>query len=507
MAITVPKYNRQVEVDTPRYQDAPSIPKTDLSPNMRSLNVIGQANQNLADTGVKIAGLISKHMQERVKQKQEAEVASREFSYRTEMQQLLYSKERIKIKNQDGEYETTAGLLNRPLDQASGIGMELREKQQALKDKYLKGLTTREQYDALNKSMDGTFTSAYGMTLNYEADQSRKADISKHTLKAEQQILSGALIGDPKLLNNAIDNLNSTVDKIGAIEGLDEESLDYARKKKASILAANSAESFLANTGSLDGAIGLLDSVKKRILPYQYEDIKKKLNANKKSIDNLAKENLNMQKDELYSKLFDGSLTLREVEAVNKPIEQGGIGGKAAVDLKNKVIKAQNVILKDITTDSTSAEKYINLVDKIISDQSTAYDLKEMMVDYYSDGVLSSEETKQINGVKKILNDMKWNKESGWFKNVVEGVKFWGGKNASNEVLAGALRKIVTNGATFKDAESADAFKNEIIKESQIKLHPQRATYNIGDKIQRGGNTFEVTGYDDSGKVLFKRVK
>lgn len=475
MAIRVPvqKYDQQISPVTPKIQNAPSVPKLNLSPGLSAINKIGQANVELGETVAKVGQVIAKHAQQRQLEIDEADVSARESSFRLDLQNILYDKE-METKTVEGqEMQVPRGLMNRQLDQSDGITRDFDARFSDLKQKYLSGLRTKDQWNAMAKSLDGNYLSSRNMIINHEGDQFRKSLINKHEMNAKQVISSGSTISDTPTLLTSIDNLDGLVNKMGNVNGQDAETIAFNQKDKASDLVQNSVESFLQNTGNLDGAIKLLNSVKDRILPDKYQDIKEKLRADKRTIDRLAKDQLDIQKDSLYTKYFDGTLTLQDVYAVNKPIEKGGIGGKAAVDLKNKLIKAQNTELKDITTDDSAAEKYVTLVNEMVKDDITNFDLKELMIDYHSDGIITGEEANKMAEIKKVMQDMKWNKSSGMFVNSVKAIKSWfGANNPDDKALGSALRKLVNSGVSQSE-EQMNKTTQDIIRQEQISVNPK----------------------------------
>lgn len=511
MAITVPKYNRQVEVDTPRYQDAPSIPKTDLSPNMRSLNVIGQANQNLADTGVKIAGLISKHMQERVKQKQEAEVSAREVSYRTEIQDLLYSKEPVKIKSGDQEIEAPAGYMNRQLDQAQGSTIELESKYKDIKNKYLSGLKTREQYDSLSKSMDSTFLSARGMVINNEGDQFRKSMITKHEMNASQQISSGALIGNAETLNGAIDNLNNTYSKIGSVAGWDADTLAYNQKDKASGLVSNAVNSFLLNTGDLKKSKELLDSAKDKILPDQYEKIEKHLNSSAVTIKKNLEHNALIAKTQNRFDMINGVATGK----INWDNSFDTIKKVSVVD-SDLAEAMQKVVSSDgkYTPESQSNDEYQKMVSGIFSSSNN-----EEVSKFLIDAMNSAGNGKISRDRLAILVNAAQNRAKALPQTHLDGkpipptqIAIDGGVQAIvrwNEQHANKDPEVLDNymGAIQSGKTPVEAY-NLATDTYKTKINPAKTQYQIGQIINnpKTGLSAEVIGYNDKGSPLV-RVK
>jgi hypothetical protein len=472
--IPLKKYDQQVSLDTPRFQDAPSVPKVDLSGGLSGINKIGQANQQLAGTIGTIGETLAKHAIERQLDSDNAEVSARETIAIKKLQDLLYSKdiENRKIDGQD--IEVPKGYMNRLGVQSNGSTIEFEESFNQLRQETLSGLRTKAQYESLNKSLEARGISSRGAVINHEGSQYRKNLADSHDALAKTIISGGSVIGDKDTLLSEVDKLDNLYTNIGKVFGQSKEVVEYNQKENASNLVENSVRNVLRSTGDLTKAQALLNDAKDKILPDKYIDLTKQLKEDKKTIDTLAKQQLNMQKDELYSKFFDGNLTLRDIDAFNKPIEQGGVGGRTAVDLKNKIIKAQNVEIKDITRDDSAAESYIQLIDDMVKDDITKFDLKAKMVDYYSDGIISGDEAKQMSNTKKILEDMRFNKTGGVFNNSIKTIKSWfGANNPDDKALATALKKFVSSGAADKNEAEQAAVVQAVVKQAQVDKNPK----------------------------------
>lgn len=355
--VKVPSYNPQISPITPTVQNAPSIPHLDLSGGLSAVNKVGQANEQLGAAAFKISEMLGKHAQEQIQLKNE-QVGSQVYTqYARDMQDKLFSdqSETVKINGQD--VTRPVGVMNRELAQADGAHQDL--------DNYYFG-TARKSYldqipDPTTRSkvsvmMDTHYDTVRGTVMAHQAQQGRKDLINSFSSSVKQQVADSYGAQTPKALGISIDNAIETQINLNKASGADEATANLANQKTTLDVTDNAVMGKLKASGDVNQAYGLLDSVKDKLSPENYDELKTKITKAGNDIEKQLKENITKQTTanrlDLTMQIATGSLkidnsgqTIRTVaqsdpalaEAMKKSIDSGS----KPVDVTNENVAFQ----------------------------------------------------------------------------------------------------------------------------------------------------------------------
>ena len=167
-----------------------------------------------------------------------------------------------------------------------------------------------------------------------------------------------------------------------------------------------------------------------------------------KKINAFQKMNVYKLEDALFDKIIEGTATVDDVLSISMPVEEGGIGSKRAKVIVDKIKSQQKSKLKNalaLIDGSGISEKeaitYIDLVDKLLSKDTDNFNAKQLLVDALADGVVDSEEGKNINKIKGLLADVNFNNTRGWWINRLKGLKsLFNKENLSNQELMAEIK-------------------------------------------------------------------
>ena len=338
MAMKVPKYQRQVGIETARTQ-APRMPTVTIPkvvPGAFGADV-GRATQALGEVGLKIAG----HLQQMAIDKQDREVLRRETEYRKDLQNRLINGEEETIQIDGQDVTRPRGFLRRQLEQAEGATQELdKVYQEEVRNQYLGGLS-RYQLDKLGPAMDGHYLSVRNSVITHEANQWDESEKNETESNLAQKTLDASIIRDPDQLIAAIDDAVKSAEPY--YRKFDEATRKILNEKITSNIVEAATISTLSNTGSLVTSQGLLDSAKDKIAESTYSDIQSKLASGHKSMiaeaERIRSINKVNSRFDYIEKIADGTLDwgnsseiIRQValtdpklaEAMTKNIKEGG---------------------------------------------------------------------------------------------------------------------------------------------------------------------------------------
>lgn len=494
----VPTYDRQVNIDagnvvTPQ---APGVVREAFGEGVyKARQGVGQAVQD-------VGGALKVVADRQAKTQNEAALAQYDTEYRQAMQDRLFNSEQEEYTNNGVKAERAKGILNRQLDSATGSTQEFDAWHQGQKAQLLSKISDPRYRQKLSEDIDNFGLQMRDNVISHEASQKHNASVVRMESSITQQTQDAVMSKTPEDLQRAIDQVSETQQGLNQINGYD---------PKTAALNTNNAVGKLVETaviGNIEldktGATSrmLLEGASDKIQP------KEKALLNKK-IDNQMKVISKEKEDDLYSRFLDETLTMGDVLSSATPELEGGIGPKKAEGLKTKLIKAQKTELKDIASNDGAAEDYVNLVGKMITNDVDNYNAKQVLVDAKADGIIDKDEAARLKQIKKVLTDMKWNANSGFFESAVRGVKGWfGAHNPDNKQLGVALKKLITNTDPANLSEEGVLLnKDKIITDQKNKMHPERSVYKQGEIITNPyGVSFIVDGEFPDGRPRLKRV-
>ena len=253
--------------------------------------------------------------------------------------------------------------------------------------------------------------------------------------------------------------------------------------------------------------------------------------------------------DDLEGKLIDRNLTPEDVLDVSRPVAQGGIGMKSARSYIDRIKRIQNAELNEIAdilgVKTREDIEYIGLVDKLIDDTVDNFTMKQVLVDAYIDGGLTTQEQRKLDRIRKILKkvekskegessfsvgkaliasnpviapvagfalatESEWNPFKGFFsssieqaKSLLEDTKF------SDKAISDALRKIIDYDINMdKNGEELEEAVGQIVKEEQQKVNPPEwSKYKEGDVINTLRGPAKITGFYPDGEPDVELLK
>ena len=490
----IPEYERSVGYQTPTVPTVPAVHPVVGAFGGR----VEEAQQRVADKVIDITEKINSHLLERQKQKYESYINDLDTSYRRSAQDRLFNQGMQKVSKNGQEYEIPAGILNRQGNQVDGSFQEFKDWHIKQRDQILAGVTNEEYRDKLSQSIDGQFLTLSNHVVQNEVSEKNKIVLNSFTQNIEQKIHDSGMITKPDELNKAIDGIQDTQAQASNFVGDDEKTM----KNKQITMAEKPVE--VAITRALvDDPTGarateLLASVKGRINEDKYNEFNKDIidtvKTAKRTAEHDQQEIVRNKLDELNTAFLNDGLTARDIYDA-API----IGGKAARGLKDQLFAKQNTKLKAITTEDEQQQKYIDLVDSVFSDEADRYSLKNVLVSSYADGSINGQEAQQLDQVKKIMEDMRFNNESGVMNGAIKTVKGWFGQhNPDNKSLVASLKKVINFNPDLKktDEEITD-FTNSLIKSEAVKLNPKIGSLPDTGKIMIDANGNKAKVYPD----------
>lgn len=230
----VPVYEQQVETRTPTVQT-----QTFSRPVEGAFGgQVAEAYGKLGDTTAKLGNAIFQRVIERQEQEDERQVLDVETKFRQEMQNTLYSKEADK----DGKPK---GFLTRQLGQAKDATPEFDSTFHGLREKYLEGVTSERQKQALGSMLDKHYLSARDSVIRHEVTQGDEN--FKNTLNSnlKQRVMDAAAIADPAKLIGAIDEAKALQSTGLKRLGMDENAVKLSNELIAADIAKSSISAMI----------------------------------------------------------------------------------------------------------------------------------------------------------------------------------------------------------------------------------------------------------------------
>lgn len=271
--------------------------------------------------------------------------------YRNAIQGSLYDNSTTsKITDANGqEHEVPTGVLNRQGFAAQGATAEFDQTSQKLKDQYLSQFTTPRLKAMAARQFDG-ITSVYrGQVANHEATQIREGTAATFLSSTMNEVKAASGANDEASLNNSISSVQSAYMRYGAFKGMDPETIQKNMSQWTAKAVDNSVTNTLSQSGDLNAAKGLLDTMKDKIGVDDYDKISMKLDKGAESmqrnavrINDLAqnKNALNILNDVSTQKIDWTKLNDIDNENVPEPFKmavKNALQAKlpAGVDVKN----------------------------------------------------------------------------------------------------------------------------------------------------------------------------
>ena len=225
-----------------------------------------------------------------------------------------------------------------------------------------------------------------------------------------------------------------------------------------------------------------------------------------KNVDKEMKKRSVTIENEVYAKFINEELSVDEVLAVSFPKEDGGIGSKTAKTIISQLERRQKAEVKDISEDNKTAKKYVELIDRMITDPSDKFNAKKVLTDSMADGVIQKEEAQKMSEINATLNDLKWNKKGDPLTNSVKKIKSWfGDNNPSDEQLATSLRKLINDDQSETDPQ---AVSDTIIDDVKASNNPDFKKYKVNDvEVLSNGRSVKVVGFFPNGDPDVEFIK
>jgi len=252
----VPEYKKQVKIITPSISTP--IVKTGQPPEAFGAG-IGQAISNVGSGLSKISNAL-KAKEER---DQKQLVLNTDTAFRKDLQDILYSNQIEEVKDKDGNItKKSVGLLNRNLNQATGISQDYDKQIVTLKNKYLKNKSKNAQ-QLLNNLFDNTWLNNRDNVISHEANQYEKA--AQNSLNANLMLLQTEAIKNPNS-NNISYILKDGKDKIKALDGgkYSKETIDLKVQTFNDGVIKNTIETLLNNNNYVQAQV-ILDKNEKNV--------------------------------------------------------------------------------------------------------------------------------------------------------------------------------------------------------------------------------------------------
>lgn len=250
--VKVPVYERQVQTKTPQVSEM-----RHLRPAPGAFGgEVGQALQDLGNTGEKISQAILKRVAERKAQDNDLEIARLDTAFREDMQNAL-------LNDENNEQGVPKGLLSRKLGQAKGITVEYDRLFLDKKKDYIESLKDDRQKQALNQLMDQRYLADRETIIRHERIQGDED--ADNVLKANltRRVDDAALVTNPQDLCALIDQ-SVQLQTVGhKHKGSDEETINLEN----AAIAGQIAKSSVMATLEVDPALSQqkLNAVKDRI--------------------------------------------------------------------------------------------------------------------------------------------------------------------------------------------------------------------------------------------------
>lgn len=222
-------------------------------------------------------------------------------------------------------------------------------------------------------------------------------------------------------------------------------------------------------------------------------------------------------KDERFNNIFqkanDGTLTLSDLDAEQAAAEAGVVGAldqKQILDIRKGVQSRIKSDLELIVESNSKAEKYLEVVDTFIEDETDRQKGRELIVKSFRDGLLSPKESALLNSLKRETENVQWAKQKEAvsqnnlipFKNAIFAIKeaMMMRKSSTEQDSAIAIKKLLSN----YDQNKVPATVRQILDEDAVQRNPNIMTIPEEGQlfidsdgsvkmIKRGENGLEIT--------------
>lgn len=339
---TIPSYNRQVNE---RVANVPSLPSVDRSGNLRAINQNAEANQQIAQTGMKISQMIQKHAEEKRVLKNEQHLAGLETAYRSEIDNWLYDPgtETVNINGQD--IERPKGM-NRLLSYADGLTNDFDKFGAPTLDKYLNQVKDPVSRSKLAASLGEYSRTKRDEVLKHESKQSRDDLVNTFDSNIARKVADAYGIKDPLALNAAIEDATRVQALSNRAQAIDPVTSQLNQEKTAANVVKKAINGVITSPNGLAQGQILLEGAKDLITPESYDDIQKSM------------EEINKRVVEERAKVYEGALNLNEKDMLMKhgsiDISEDSLNNPVRGDFYKKYVKS----LYAPPADTTNPESY-----------------------------------------------------------------------------------------------------------------------------------------------------
>lgn len=530
MAIKVPTYERQVQTATPRVANAPDIPRLDLSGGMSGVRAIGRANEELAETTQKISAVVAKHAQEQqaIKNKQIGQQVYTQYA--RDMQDRLFNPEMETVKvlapgatkiTVDGKNASNTapakpvfvdqtrpiGVMNRQLSQSGGSiqDMDSYYLGQA-RESYLSQIPDEDTRASVGMMMDTHYSTVRGNVISHESTQLRKDTVNTFTSSVKQQVADSYGAQDPMALSVAIDNASLTQDELNKVMGADEATSNLASQNTTANVVENSVMGKLKITGNVEEAQALLDTVKDKLSPENYDKLTGNIAKTGNNIQEQLKKTLATQKVatqlDLTMQVATGALkfdnsgqVIRTVmqtdpilaEAMQKSINSGDANVPVTED--NEAFQQNTLNIFKAGT----REEIGNFVVKALNENGEGKISRERLA-IVVDAANKRASNLRPDGTiapQQVDIDAGYTSAYEWFKKHGDGD-------------TGILNDYMAN---VRENKSPSESLQLAMTTAQIKKNPNRNKYVVGQIVTNGNRSGKVTGYDEDGEPLVELIK
>jgi hypothetical protein len=446
---------------------------------------IAQATENIGKVEEGIANQMAERQKERYQLDQdqlETQLYLQSDAYK---QNLLLNNENEDVIVNGQKVTRPKGILNRQLSQADGSTNDFRSNYEKYNSELLNSVQDPVTKTKLSKRFAVDTLNTQEQVIKHETTQWNKNKENIFNTGIEVAKNNAANSRTPQDLMVQMINAGFNQESLNKLNSVDPDTAALNIKKSNDAVVSASVFGQIAVDKTGDTSRALLEFSKDKITKETYNDLSKKIDSQMKVI---SKET----EDGLYSAFINNTLNIQDIQAASVPVEKGGIGAKAAITLQNKLIKAQDVEIKDITASNEDAKSYVDLVSALISDKVDSFSAKQILVDAVSDGIIDKNETKKLGDIRKNLEAQKWNANSDWFIKPIKWIQsFHKDNNTSDVELAISLRKMLA-----ADDKKEDVWKsaNNIVMDARVKINPALSTLPESGQIMvdKYGNKAKV---------------
>lgn len=180
--------------------------------------------------------------------------------------------------------------------------------------------------------------------------------------------------------------------------------------------------------------------------------------------------------DEIFTKSYNGQLTLADIdEQMEIPEEFGGIPRKQLIEIKEGIQKRVKSDLAIIVESDDKAAEYLRFIDNFINDENDRQKGREYLATAFKDQILSDKEASFLNSIKREAEDIEYGRkyQESWnpFKGAIKylGEQMRGRKTATEADAALAIKKLIAGLAEGKDPKIV---QKQILTDDAIKRNP-----------------------------------